>query len=445
MSSNRWLGGFGCAILALGGCSDEGLQRPNIVLILADDQDYEHFGFMGHPSVHTPTLDSLAREGVVFTQACVPVSRCRPSLASLLSGRWPHQHGMFFNEGRGALDPTNSLPNLLRDAGYTTYLAGKYWESDPAAMGFDFGANDEAFARQGQDDLFRFIRERADRKLFFLWWAPKMPHWPHDAPERYTALIDPADLEIPAYYHGDEREFREEEHGFLAMVAWFDDCVRELMEELRAADLVEDTLFVFLIDNGSATGAISKGSPFDKGLRTPLVFAWPARIAPGRRIDDLASSVDVYATLLDYAGAGIPAGTSGRSLRPAIEGRSDTGRNALYGAVYPREQALDGPRPEVNVFALWARTREWKYVLYLQRLNERTSEMFRIKSVLASNLERAPGDEDLYHLPSDPYEQTNLSGEPDREGVLRELREGVLEWWRSTGGGDLKLPRRFVK
>ena len=121
----------------------EAPKQQNIVLVISDDHDYEHFGFMGSKIAHTPTLDKLAAAGTLFTTAHYPAPLCRPSLASMLSGRMPHQHGIYGNylakAGIGndltKLDPKGSLANQLKDAGYATYATGKYWEGDPRAMG----------------------------------------------------------------------------------------------------------------------------------------------------------------------------------------------------------------------------------------------------------------------------------------------------------------------
>ena len=129
-------------------------ERPNVVFIISDDHDFEHLGFMGNRTVHTPTLDRLAEAGTVFTHAHLPMSRCHPTLASFLSGRWPHQTGIYYNFGPRPLNPKNSLPSLLKKAGYATYVEGKYWEGDPRKMGFTHGKGKTAgtFVRKGQDE-----------------------------------------------------------------------------------------------------------------------------------------------------------------------------------------------------------------------------------------------------------------------------------------------------
>jgi len=128
-----------CFVLASLG-EEPSLQKPNIVYVISDDHDYEHLGFMGNEIVRTPNLDRLADEGTVFTTCHLTSSVCRPSLASLLSGRFPHQTGIYGNYhkanrkgnddivGEKMLSSHQSLPNLLKQAGYATYVSGKYWE-----------------------------------------------------------------------------------------------------------------------------------------------------------------------------------------------------------------------------------------------------------------------------------------------------------------------------
>jgi len=118
------------ALVLTAACGGATGERPNIVILVSDDQDYEHFGFMGHPLAHTPEIDALADEGVVFTHAFVPMSRCRPAQAALLSGQWPHQNGVYFNVGPDRIDPTTCIANVLSEAGYVAAGEGMFWEQE---------------------------------------------------------------------------------------------------------------------------------------------------------------------------------------------------------------------------------------------------------------------------------------------------------------------------
>ena len=428
------------AALASAALAPPGLaaEQPNIVLIISDDHDNEHLGFMGNQIVHTPNIDLLARSGTVFTRAHLPMSRCHPTLASFLSGRWPHQTGVYHNFGTKKLDPTDSLPRMLRDSGYATYVEGKYWEGNPRAMGFTHGKGETAstFVRSGQADLFAFIDEVGGQQPMFIWWAPKIPHRPHDPPQEYLALFDRKEIPVPAWIDRDRWEsFREKEHLSLAMEAWLDDEIGELQAKLREKGIYEDTLFVFVIDNGWCNGLVSKGSPFEKGVRTPVIFSWPSKIKGGQRFDYLTSTLDIYPTILDYAGVKPPPSAEGINLRPIIDSKITEHRKRLFGATYPAFVTVTDERPERDIYALYARDERWKYILFLQDVvASRNQNYFRIQSIETDYPARKKGAEDLYDLQSDPRERTNLAGRAEQGRRLVEMRRAVLTWWTETGG-----------
>ncbi len=438
-------------------------ERPNIVLLISDDDDYEHFGFMGDPVAHTPTLDRLAAAGTVFTTAHVPAPLCRPVLASMLSGKLPHQHGIYANYleqggiGRDTikLDPAGSLANRLKDAGYATYATAKYWEGDARVMGFTHGtvsvtfAGFSGFVRHGQHELFRFIDEQHEAgRPMFIWWAPLLPHTPHDPPPRYYDRFAEREIPIPPYYTGDPAPYVETLRKFYAMGSWFDAGVAELIDKLEQSGELENTLFLFFVDNGYAYGLPSKNTPTEKGLRTPMIASWPGRVPAGKRVDGLAYALDLYATVLDYAGIDPPRDIASRSLRPRIEKRSAKGPRALHGAVFAHAPASwpgdpEVPRgPERDVYALYVRTERWKYVLYTQDVAADDDAYIWMVHHFAEGIGRARGDEDLYDLAADPYELTDLAGQPGHAKRLAKFRKQVLAWWRETGGKPLALPGR---
>ncbi len=431
------------AALVLGGsCDGRERGRPNIVILISDDQDYEQLGFLGNRLVHTPTIDALAESGVAFSHGFAPMSRCRPAQAALLSGEWPQQSGVYFNVGADHIDPETSLARRLRDAGYDCFGEGKFWEFDPRKMGFVNYTirNYETFVRLGQEHLFEFLEGRDRARPFFLWWAPELPHEPHDPPERFLALVDRAAIPIPDWYAGDPEAYRDAEHKSLAMVAWLDASIAELRAKLAELGELEDTLFLFWIDNGWANGLPSKGTAYDKGLRTPCVLSWPAAIPGGKRCAELVSPVDLHATLLDYAGIEIPDTCMGTSLRPWIEGQPFTPREALYGALYTQTPAELEARAERDAFALWARTKRWKYVLYLRDVRRSDDRLLHLQAELCEYPERGRGDEDLFDLEKDPYELTDLSDLPEHRALMDDLRAEILAWWKATGGKELELP-----
>ncbi len=418
-----------------------GAERPNIVLLISDDQDYEHFGFMGHAIARTPNIDQLAREGAVFTTAHLPMSRCHPTLASLLSGRYPHQSGIYYNFGSRPLRCENALPELLKQAGYATYCEGKYWEGDPRQLGFTHGRGKTAktFVRQDQNELFGFLDDIGETP-FFIWWAPMLPHTPHNPPQRLLDKFQPKKFPIPDYIADENRQqFLKKEHRSYAMEAWLDEGVGALVEKITRLGKLDNTLFVFLVDNGWCNGLVSKGSPREKGVRTPVIFKWPSTIKP-QSTDGLISTLDVSATILAYAGVEIPSEYAGRSLRPMLEHGQDLSRDALFEAIYPAFATKNDERPERDIYALSVRTRRWKYTLYLQDVRRSgNGKYFRIQSIATDYLNRDQGQEELFDLVDDPHELHDLAAQPNQKTRLSDLRRQVLQWWKATGGGPLNL------
>jgi arylsulfatase A-like enzyme len=272
---------------------------------------------------------------------------------------------------------------------------------------------------------------------------------PHDPPERLLARVPLESVPIPDWFEGDEvarAAFRERERTLLAMEAWLDEGVAELQARLRALDALDNTLFVFLVDNGWANGCVSKGWAYDKGLRTPMILGWPKGIPAGVRYSHLVSPVDLYATILDYAGAPIPSHSEGHSLRPLLEGKPYSPREALYGALYPLEPTEVVTDPARDAYALWARTERWKLILTLKDVHaapdapSEGGEREDIKVSLAPAFTRKRGDLELYDLLADPHERSNLALHPDQAALLERVRSDLRAWLRATGGGAFGMP-----
>ena len=423
------------------GCA-EATRPPNIVVLISDDQDFTHFGFAGHQLARTPVVDAMAASGVTFSHAYVPMSRCRPAQAALMSGQWPHQNGIYYNVGADHIDPTRSIANRLKDKGYECFGEGKFWEHDPRKMGFvnyKIG-NYDTFARRGQEHLFEFLDARDASQPFLLWWAPELPHVPHNPPARLLDMIDPAGIEVPEWYAGEREEFIEKERASLAMGAWLDEAIGELRDHLESIDQLDNTLFLFLIDNGYANGQPSKGTAFEKGLRTPAILSGAGIEAAGQVHGELVSALDLYATLLDYASASSPNDAPSKSLRPLIEGQPYSAQEALYGVIYTQSSTQSDSDPARDAYGIWAVTKKWKYIEYLQEVRQSQDSKYHIQSNLCDYPERDRGDIDLFDLENDPDERRNLSQDPAHAGEIERLRQGALAWWSESGGTALNMP-----
>jgi arylsulfatase A-like enzyme len=401
-------------------------QRPNVVLIIADDQAYGDYGFMGHPTVRTPHLDRLAAGGAVFTRGYVTSSLCRPSLATILTGLYPHQHRITCNDPPDDLSPPQRLvqraeqiayiervPTLARQLskqGYLCFQSGKWWEGDYRRGGFTHGMThgdpqrggrhgDEGLAigRQGLQPIFDFL-DATGGKPFFLWYAPMLPHEPHNPPEKYLAHYRNSvkSIHVARYY---------------AMIEWFDQTCGDLLAYLDRKKLADNTLVVFLADNGwiqqpDARGFAprSKRSPYEGGLRTPVVLRWPKRIAPSRDAQSLVSSIDLAPTILRACNLPPTTGMQGVDLRRR---EALAAREAVFGEVFGHS-AVDVHRPKANLQYRWCIRGHWKLI-----------------DPEPSNV--PGGRPELYDLAVDPAERGNLAS--DRPETVAQLRSLLDGWW----------------
>lgn len=406
------LSAFGCAA-----------PRPNVFLIVGDDQGWTDFGFMGHPVVRTPNLDRLASEGACFTSGYVPTSLCRPSLATLLTGLYPHQHRICANdppEGveRGAMLPfirhVPTLPRLLGERGYLSLQTGKFWEGSYANAGFTQGMTIDppgrgrhgddglAIGRETLEPIYRFI-DACGPRPWFVWYAPMMPHEPHTPPERILRryAVPDRDVRLARYW---------------AMCEWFDATCGALLDFLDRRGLREGTLVVFVVDNGwiQQTGEArttrggfapkSKLSPYDGGVRTPILLRWPERIRPGRYADP-ASTVDLAPTILAACGAEPSAEMRGVSLLGAASGRGSLGRAAVFGEIFSHA-AADLERPDRGLTHRWVREGEWKLIV-----------------------PAAPAvAPELYRVAQDPQEEKNVADTEPRR--VKHLMDVLDRWWK---------------
>jgi uncharacterized sulfatase len=399
-------------------------ERPNVVLIVSDDQAYGDFGFMGSAEIRTPHLDALSAESLVFPRGYVPTALCRASLATLVTGLYPHQHKLTGNDPPHGVDrarmlahiaAVDTLPTLLGAAGYRSLQTGKWWEGNCACGGFSEGMTHGDPARGGRhgDVGLAIGRETmapaldfidacsAEGTPFFLWYAPFLPHTPHDPPARILAsYARPGVPEPIAKYR--------------AMCTWFDETCGALLGHLDARGLAQDTLVVLVVDNGwiqrpdgPGYAPRSKRSPYEGGVRTPIVLRWPGHIAAARR-EVPVSSVDISATILATCGVARPAAWPGVDLRALGEGRGP-----IFGAAFTHD-VVDVDDPPRSLLTRWVLRDPYKLLVHAD-----------------------PGrGEELYDVRADPAEERPLDDAP----TARALRDELERWWP----GEPRRPNLLV-
>jgi len=415
-------------------------KAPNILMIISDDHAWFDYGFMGSKAVQTPHLDRLAAEARVFPRGYVTNSLCGPSLASILTGRHVHRHGITGNdplvpasvtpaarqkspaflEGRAQMiklfQESPLLPRLLGEKGYVSLQTGKWWMGDYSTGGFTEGMSKGGrhgdvgldIGRKTLAPLTEFItRAKKDGKPFFAWYAPMMPHDPHTPPERLLAKYRGRSPTLQAArYH--------------AMVEWFDETIGEVRAHLEKEGLTRDTVIVYIADNGwiprtdkpVVDFARSKQSPFDGGIRSPILVSWPGHIKP-TVVDAPASAVDLMPTLLKLVGARVPADGDGLDLlddaalkaRPFVAGQNSTHDIRKLG------------NPAASLRYRWLVAGDLKLI---------------VSSGLKTG-ETANGSTDatepprLFDLKADPAEQRDLAA--DRPADVKRLTALLDGWW----------------
>ncbi len=431
-------------------------QRPNIVLIISDDQSWTDYGFMGHETIQTPHLDKLATQGAMFRRGYVPTALCRPSLMTLACGYYAHQNLTTGNDPATTdanrrhatsagktdhellishVDRVATLPKMLGKLGYLSHQSGKWWEGSFRRGGFTHGMTrgyPEEGGRHGDDGLkigredmepvFNFIDTAvAQEKPFFIWYAPFLPHTPHNPPPRLLKK-----------YQAEGRT--EPVAEYYAMCEWFDETCGQLLGRLDEKGLRDNTLVVYVTDNGwiqlpsnsRKYARRSKRSPYEGGIRTPIMFRWPGVIGLAER-PELCSSIDIVPTILGAAGAEIPANLPGLNLLPALRSNKTIERDTIFGEAFAHDIA-DIETPEASLIFRWVIEGDWKLLLTYDG---------RLGRMIYPPTTSAP---QLFNLKADPYEKDNLAAkEPAR--VMR-LSKKIESWWsvteRKQGVSDLR-------
>lgn len=411
---------------------------PNVVFIISDDHGWQDYGFMGHPHIQTPHLDKLAKQSLLFKRGYVPTALCSPSLASIITGRYPHEHLITYNdppappggkvgqwrqrpeyiaawdEMRSFITRVPTLPRLLEQRGYLSFQTGKWWLGSAGNGGFTDGMTHGdrtrggrhgdvglEIGRQTMQPVFDFLgKAKQTGKPFFLWYAPMLPHSPHTAPQR---LIDKYKAVAPSLEHA----------RYWASVEWFDETCGQLLDQLERNGQTQNTIVVYVTDNGWVQGATgdaisvrSKRTPYDAGTRTPLLVRWPGKVKP-RTSPELASSLDLMPTVLAAVGVPAPAEMPGLNL---LDDKAVKARRTLYGECFTHD-AVDLRNPAANLYSRWIIDGEWKLI---------------VPSGLPHD--EGPKEIELYHLATDAAEQTNLAAQQPQR--VTDLRRKLDAWWR---------------
>lgn len=429
-------------------------ERPNLIVMMTDDQRHDSMSCAGNTVLQTPNMDRLAAEGLRFRNMFVTNSLCSPSRATLLTGLYSHVHGVIDNKQRQIAADQPLVSDLLRQAGYEVAFCGKshvagalrdrQWDyyfgfrgqgsylEPKIAEGVD---GDDRLYDGYMDDIVTgkavdFIKRPHEKPYcLFLWF--KAPHRSWERARRHHDLFRGDVIPKPstydddlAGYPGKPRAFAEADNkigtfndvrsleGFVkdyyATLVAVDENVGRVLEALEETGQLDDTAIMYTSDNGFFHGEwrlFDKRLMHEPSIRVPLLVRFPQRIEAGSTSDAMVLNVDIAPTMLDLAGVEVPDWMQGRSIVPLLTGESsDWRKDWFYG--YYEFPAVHSVRKHRGV-----RTERYKLIHYFDE----------------------PEEFELYDLAADPEERNNLYGEPEVAELQKQLKQRLEELRRELG------------
>jgi len=475
-------------------------KRLNILLITADDMNWDTPGCYGGtaPDI-TPNIDRLASEGLRFTNAHVTVAVCQPSRQTLMTGRYPHRFGA---PGFAPIDTSvTTLPEVLSEAGYVNGCIGKAEHLQPEhkynwSLSLDigamkFGRDPDVYYRHTRDFLATAAREG---KPFFLMANSHDPHRPfsgsRDEKESLARFLD--DIKPPSRSYGidevdvpgflpDLADVRKEMAQYHSSSRRCDDTVGAILRALSEAGHDEDTLVMFLSDNGIAM-PFAKWNCYLNSTKTPWIVRWPGKVAPNA-VDDrhFISGIDFMPTILEAAGLDRVAGMDGRSFLPVILGRDQEGRDSVVTAFYQSmayyfgRDPKDAPFPSLEAEG-WIHRPDLKGMVrdfpircvqnrrfgYLfNEWSDGKTMFLRTGGLTPAAMARAAEDdpeiagrmkmllyrvpEEFYDFEADPNALNNLIGDERYRDEIDRMRRQLLDWMVEKADPVLPRFRRIVE
>ncbi|WP_207534120.1 sulfatase family protein [Desertivirga arenae] len=428
--------------------------RPNIILILSDDQSAPFLGTYGYPDLKTPNLDKFAKDGIQFNRAYTTAPQCVLSRASFMTGRSVIDIRMSRFSAPLSADIV-TYPEVLRKAGYFTGICGRTFHLDGSATPpetedvfnkYDlrtFKKRVDYLKTGSNEDALTQFREFADLvpkgKPFFIQVGYNDPHRIFNAKNFEP---DPSKITLPEGWP-DTRELREDFAGYLGEIQRLDHNVGLLLDEVEKRGLSKNTLIVFMGDNGGAL-LRGKGTLYDLGIHVPLLVRWPAKIKGGQKSEALISGEDLAPTFLEVAGVVKPKEFTGKSITPvfsnsqaepreyvfAVRGAHgsglptntanfDLGRtvfNKNYKLIYNAMWQLPYHPVDFAGQPFWLKLKEQNDK---GQLDEKYAKLFFAKS--------RPMFE-IFDLKNDPHEFNNLAGKPEVATIEKELKARLQEW-----------------
>jgi N-sulfoglucosamine sulfohydrolase len=448
--------------------SDEQQARPNVVLITADDLNWHSVGAYGCTTPDcTPNIDALAAQGMRFEHAHVTVAVCQPSRGAMMTGCYPHHSGQ---EGFYHIDSFDFplLTEELQKAGFLNGILGKIGHSSPRiSFPWDYRLDMPELGWGRDADVYgSCVREfvsmsRRENKPFFLMANAHDPHRPfhgndaslqgkegfvYPAPSR---TYRPDEIDVPGFLP-DVPEVRQEIAEYSSSVRRCDDVVGKIVKELQDAGVFQNTLVMFLSDNGMAF-PFAKSNCYLHSTKTPLIVSWPNQIRAGEvDTEHFVSGIDLMPTILDAIGLDIPADCDGSSFLPVLHGNRMNGRGIVFTQYHETYAQNRYPMRCVQNHRFGYIFNPWSDGTYEYRCESQSGRTFKaMQDAAKSNgdiagrvdlyVHRVP--EELYDFANDPDATCNLIGDPEYVAELERLQSLLEKHMEQVGDPALEVFR----
>lgn len=428
--------------------------RPNFIVLIADDISHDDLGCYGSPNGRTPRIDALAAEGMKFTNAYLTASSCSPSRSSINTGRYPHNNGEAAELHRPISWHLPSLGGLLRDAGYHTALAGKNhmtWKPAPEGETPPTEPWVKEYAPKvegnsgGHGNWITALEEAPENRPFYLWLAALDAHraWDGDSEwdeADYGPKHDPAEVVLPPALV-DTPETRADFASYLNEVTRFDHFVGEVADWLKAKGEFENTWLIIIADNGRPFPR-AKTRLIDDGMQTYFIATGPGIAEKGGVSDSLISVIDIAPTFADLAGIEKSPTFQGRSLLPVFADPTATIRSFAFSEHNWHDYEAHGRGVRDG---RWLYIRNFRPALALQGpADSAKSPSFQALRAARDSSEPLPPiqadiflaprpETELYDTQADPHQVANLAGDPAFSPVEKRLAEALERWMDQTG------------
>ncbi|TDS09806.1 sulfatase family protein [Sphingobacterium paludis] len=427
-----------CVQLALG--QSPAKDKPNIVLIIADDIGWADIGLYGNKDVKTPNIDALGKAGLLFKNMYVTTSSCSPSRNSIITGRYPHN--------TGAPELHEPLPNdqfifpeKLKDAGYYTALSGKNHMGGTVKKAFNRLSAGEGPG--GEEDWVRILQDRPKHKPFFLWLAAHDAHRDWQIDDK-GVIYDPDQLSVPPMLY-DGAETRKDLANYYHEVSRLDYYVGRVVDELKRQGVLENTYIIFMSDNGSPFPR-NKVRLYDSGVKSPFIVRGPG--VQNAQTEALLMAIDIAPTVLEIVGLHKHQRIQGVSFNALLKGKSQAIRDFVF--TEHNWHVFQG-------YERMVRSGSWVYIRngFPERrvMATESSKLFPAGKELwekhDQGLTQATQEdvflvprpsEELFNVTEDPFQFTNVATAEKNKKILDYLRVALDTWILETGDSKPKNP-----